>query len=147
MKYRLFISALTAELGRNRRAWAIFGGEALAVVAMFSTLSFNGQQQLIAQEKDAASGRELLTLKGHTSTVWGVAFSPNGKSLGSGSWDHTVKIWDSTNGQETLTFKGHTGAVMNVTFSQDGKRLASAALSLGHGRSSLSLAGVMMDLF
>ena len=36
---------------------------------------------------DVASGRESLTLSGHTGTVWSVAFSPDGKTLVSGSQD------------------------------------------------------------
>ena len=34
---------------------------------------------------DAASGQEVLTLKGHTDAVTSVAFSPDGKRIVSGS--------------------------------------------------------------
>jgi WD40 repeat protein len=38
----------------------------------------------------AATGQDLLTLKGHTSRVSGVAYSPDGHCLASASWDQTV---------------------------------------------------------
>ncbi len=52
---------------------------------------------------DAATGRELLTLNGHTGWVMGVVFSPDGKRLASTSLDGTVRIWSLTPGQESLT--------------------------------------------
>jgi hypothetical protein len=76
---------------------------------------------------DRLCHRELITLKGHTSYVTSVAFSPDGKRLASPSHDRTMKVWDATSGQETLTLTGHTFDVTSVAFSPDGKRLASAS--------------------
>src|SRR5262249_23583109 len=67
------------------------------------------------------------TLRGHTSWVTSVAFSPDGKRLASGAHDNTVKVWDAATGQEILSLNGHTGRVTSVAFSPDGKRLASVA--------------------
>ena len=40
------------------------------------------------------------TLRGHSSYVFSVAYSPDGKHIVSGSGDKTVKIWDSTTCKE-----------------------------------------------
>jgi PKD repeat protein len=70
----------------------------------------------------------LRTLEGHTSSVFSVAFSPDGKLLASGSWDDTVKLWEVSTGQEVRTLEGHTNSVWSVAFSPDGKLLASGSL-------------------
>ena len=40
------------------------------------------------------------TLKGHTLGAWSVAYSPDGKTLASGSEDGTIKLWDVQTGKE-----------------------------------------------
>jgi WD40 repeat protein len=75
---------------------------------------------------DAATGLQILNLPGHTDTVLGVAFSPDGR-LASASHDRTVRVWDATSGKELLTLLGHTDWVMGVAFSPDCKRLASTS--------------------
>jgi len=43
---------------------------------------------------NAATGKRMATLIGHSSNVQSVAFSPDGKMLVSGSWDNTIKLWN-----------------------------------------------------
>src|SRR5439155_6341691 len=75
-------------------------------------------------------GREIRRFLGHKDSVVAVAFSPNGRSALSGSWDGTVRLWDLETGKELRRFTGHSGAVDSVALSPDGRR----ALSGGNDR-------------
>lgn len=71
---------------------------------------------------DAATGRELLTLKGHNGEVNSVAFSPDGKRQATGSSDHTAKLWDAETGQELVFLMGYPSFINSVSFSPDGRK-------------------------
>lgn len=64
---------------------------------------------------------------GHESGVKSVAFSPDSKTLASGSWDRSIKLWDPTTGKEKATLYGHAKDVFSVAWRPDGKTLASAS--------------------
>jgi WD40 repeat protein len=74
---------------------------------------------------EAATGRELLTLVGHSGWVMGLAFSPDGKWLASTSLDGTVKVWSIAPGNETATVSSPvTGYGTRVAYDPKGQVFA-----------------------
>ncbi len=70
---------------------------------------------------------EYNRLEGHDNYVNSVSFSPDGKTLASGSADKTIKLWNLETGTEIRALKGHDNYVVSVSFSPDGKTLASGS--------------------
>ena len=91
--------------------------------------AFSKARSKILELRDATLGEAIgEPLRGHTSWVTSVSFSPDGKRLVSGSWDSTVRIWDAESGEAIgKPLRGHTSWVMSVSFSTDGKRLFSGS--------------------
>jgi WD40 repeat protein len=81
-----------------------------------------------AEVWDARPLPEHLARRAHPGPVYGVAFSPDGRHLATGS-EQTVRIWDAATGRELLPPREHPGAVLSVAFSPDGERLAGAGTS------------------
>jgi WD40 repeat protein len=70
-----------------------------------------------------------LKVKGRTSPVYALAFSPNGETLASANNNKEIMLWDTKNKkQKGKTLTEHRDAVHSVAFSPDGGTLASASL-------------------
>ena len=82
---------------------------------------------LAAQEK--AGGPEIVaTFKGHTDVVYAVAMSQDGKYVATGSFDKTIRMWDSKSGKCLRVLKGHSAPVMSIRISLDAKKLLRVCL-------------------
>ena len=109
-----------------------------------AALSQNGSMAAIGDKNgtqihlwNTTTGRRRVTLNGHTNffkegpnedekeaDIQAMAFTPDGKTLVSGSEDKTVQLW-KTNGVKRATLRGHQGWVTTVAFSSDGEIVAS----------------------
>jgi len=75
--------------------------------------------------------RDLTVFAGRPGSIFGLAFSPNGKRLAVGGGEIStpkttgkVSVWDTTNWEWIGDLEGLAGLVYSVDFSPDGKRLA-----------------------
>src|SRR2546427_13260271 len=66
------------------------------------------------------------SLHGHTAGVRGLAFTPDSRSLLSGSEDGTLRVWDVESGQCVHIMQGYAVSLYDVAWSPDGTQLASA---------------------
>jgi WD40 repeat protein len=72
-------------------------------------------------------GTQKEKLKGHTSTVNIVRFSPDAQRIASASEDGTIKLW-SLEGKELQNIK--SPGVLDLAFSRDSKTLSVASRGL-----------------
>jgi len=76
---------------------------------------------------EAATGRLLVRLDGHTGWVGKLAFSQDGQRLISASSDQTIRFWDTGTWTETKVLRGNTDEIHGVAISEAAQLVASAS--------------------
>ncbi|CAL3973131.1 hypothetical protein PZA11_005450 [Diplocarpon coronariae] len=77
---------------------------------------------------DVRTGQLLDRLSGHEGPVSTLAFAPNGGVVVSGSWDHTVRIWELFNRTQTSEPLQLQADVLDIAFRPDSMQLAVSTL-------------------
>ena len=62
----------------------------------------------------AQQASQVGTLDGHTDPVYAVAWTPDGKTLATGGFDNTVRLWDAATRKEIKKYEGHANLVLAV---------------------------------
>jgi WD40 repeat protein len=68
--------------------------------------------------------KERTVLKGHEDCVIVAAFTPDGRTLVTASWDRTIRTWDVETGRQTNSFDWGLGRMFTVAVAPDGMTAA-----------------------
>jgi WD40 repeat protein len=138
---RLHATVLAIELekklyGEVRRFTGSEEGVAAFALSPDGTKMVSGcwaaEKETVARVWDVRTGKELMQLKGHTSSVSCLDWSRDGKRILSGGVDKSIRLWDAADGKLLKTIDdAHTRWLHAVLFAPDGK----TALSCGNDRS------------
>jgi len=93
-------------------------GERLALV---------GNDQPTAAVVDARSGDQIFSLQGHRLGLRDVAWSPDGRWIGTSSMDGTARLWEAETGAARFTLFGHAADVVDIDWSPDSARLVTGS--------------------
>src|SRR5262249_55001165 len=99
-------------------------------------------EQDIEQEADAcdgavhvwevATGKEVRQIGCDKAGTWSVVFSPDSKTLATGSGAGPIRLWEVATGQKLRECQNYRSHIVSLAFSRDGQHLASGASMIDH---------------
>jgi WD40 repeat protein len=126
--------------------WNLTTGEEKSRFAMLQNmwaqhLAFSSNSRLLAavgggrrgndpgeiQIWNVTGGQPRRSLNGHKSRVASVAFSPDNRTLATGSQDGELFLWELASGRKRHRFVGHESWIKSLAFSPDGRLLAASS--------------------
>jgi RNA polymerase sigma factor (sigma-70 family) len=130
------------EEDRRVRLWDVTAGEEVVqmrtdkqltgiALSRDGTTVATGEVEGTVRLWQAATGKPLATLKGHTADVYGLGFAPDGKTLASVGNDQRVCVWEVATGKRLHELPVAPAEMFCVAFSPDGKTLASGGRGAG----------------
>ncbi len=103
---------------------------------------------------DTVTSETKHILKSDQDYIISMSFSPDGKTLASGSKDKTIYLWDVDTGAHKQTLRGHPESVTRISFNPDGNTLISVSkdmtiylwdISTGERKKTLADKGLITD--
>jgi len=92
---------------------------------------------------ETATGKSLLAPLQHQDRIVAVAFSPDGKTVVTGSSDKTARLWQTATGKPLVPALQHQDIIVTVAFSPDGKTVLTGSYDktarlweAGHGQAA-----------
>jgi WD40 repeat protein len=95
-------------------------------MTIFATGGYDKPNEHPLKIWDTKTGELVASLKGHIHSVWCLAWTLDGATLISGSFDCSIRTWNTTWKQLTV-LDGHTNAVFDIAIPPNGRILASAS--------------------
>jgi len=72
---------------------------------------------------NAKTGWQLVSLKGHTDSVWKAVWNADETRILTTSDDRTVRLWDAETGRQLFSLEGHTAPIKEAVWNADGSRI------------------------
>jgi WD40 repeat protein len=99
----------------------------LLVIIPGITLAIESFPPIVPEGETIPDIQDVINQISHASPINSIDFSPDGRTIASGTWDNIIQLWDVSTGREIKRFEGHTGDIRSVNFSPDGRTIASGS--------------------